>query len=535
MSSNDQADSSNKGQSQNKNKTSNKTSNKSSNKSPNKTPNKTLAQAVREISAQRPQRDTPTQKLFNYIFEKCPWLYPILLLFAVLHVADRCGLSKRYDLVTLDHISYQFYSVAIKPFLRKDMDAGLDIVEAPYSYVEVNGKRVKDVASHPMAFSVLREAIIREKGGFVHPDLGFLVPAPSGAPRGLGIVRDSYHECQIRCMPGTSEEKLKDKKEKKKAMREGREDETLMWEEEDESLFESREGVLKVVEAQQKGEQEFRQEEILIKVPYSIQLTRKYALTALNRLIPPNVQKNLPLQELDDAALLVLILAHERGIGHHSMFLQYINTLPLSPSCGYSPMLRPQMLDIISIMGVELGLDVNNWPGELSKAGERARMIAEGLTKDYGSSLKSPKGISAFENIEWALCQVASRGTAGDESRGALRMIPLLDMINHDVNAGGFEELDGIERLRKGDVVDAYEDESGDFIVRSMRHGRRKPLKKGQELLVNYNIPNYSPLDWYTSLGFIPPERQRKWTKIDPALPKVRKYAGSRQSTNPDL
>ena len=480
-----------------------------------------------------PEGNTLLERLLNYIARKFPWLYPILFLFALPHLADCCGFSRRFNWITLDDIAYKLYTSAIKPLMRKDPDAGLDIVDAPYSYTEVNGKIVQDVASHPMAFSVLREAVIREKGGFVHPDLGYLVPAPSGAPRGLGMVRNSYHHCQIRCMPGSSEEKLIQKKEKKKASKE--EEDDLFWEEEDESLFQSRGGVLKVVDMQQKHEQEFRQEEILVKIPYSIQLTRKYALKKLTRLIPQHVQKSLPLQELDDAALLVLILAHERGLGRHSMYLPYINSLPLSPSCGYSAMLRPHMLEVVSIMGVELGMDVNKWPGELSKAGDRARMIAEGLSKDYGSYLKAPKGISTIENMEWALCQVASRGTAGDESRGALRMIPILDMINHDMNGGGFEELDGNERLRKGDVMDAYEDESGDFIVRSLRHGRRKPLKKGQELLVSYNIPNYSPLDWFTSLGFIPPERQKKWTKIDPALPKVRTYAGSRQSASPDL
>ena len=33
---------------------------------------------------------------------------------------------------------------------------------------------------HPMAFHTLREYIIRFDSGYVHPDLGFLVPAPSG-------------------------------------------------------------------------------------------------------------------------------------------------------------------------------------------------------------------------------------------------------------------------------------------------------------------------------------------------------------------
>lgn len=47
--------------------------------------------------------------------------------------------------------------------------------------------------SHPRLFSILRESIVREEGGFVHPDLGFLVPAPCGAARGIGMVRHSYH------------------------------------------------------------------------------------------------------------------------------------------------------------------------------------------------------------------------------------------------------------------------------------------------------------------------------------------------------
>lgn len=44
-----------------------------------------------------------------------------------------------------------------------------------------------------------------------------------------------------------------------------------------------------------------------------------------------------------------------------------------------------------------------------------------------------------------------------------------------------------------------------------------------QELMVNYNVPHYSPLDWFISLGFVPPERWRQWEKVDSVLPKVRK------------
>jgi hypothetical protein len=67
--------------------------------------------------------------------------------------------------------------------------------------------------------------------------------------------------------------------------------------------------------------------------------------------------------------------------------------------------------------------------------------------------------------------------------------VPILDMINHDSNAGGFIELTGKEKIENGDFVDAAELNSGTFVVRSLRHGRRKPLKKGQELLANYNVP----------------------------------------------
>ena len=103
-------------------------------------------------------------------------------------------------------------------------------------------------------------------------------------------------------------------------------------------------------------------------------------------------------------------------------------------------------------------------------------------------------------------------------------MVPLIDMINHDATAGGFVELTGKERLENGDFVDSLtEEDSGTFVVRSLRHGRRRALKVGQELLVNYNVPHYSPLDWFVSLGFVPPERWGKWKKVDSALPRIRR------------
>ncbi len=57
----------------------------------------------------------------------------------------------------------------------------------------------------------------------------------------------------------------------------------------------------------------YKQEEVLIRVPLGFQMTREAAMLTLNKIIP-NERKPL-LTELDDAAILVLYLAHERGVG----------------------------------------------------------------------------------------------------------------------------------------------------------------------------------------------------------------------------
>lgn len=255
-------------------------------------------------------------------------------------------------------------------------------IHAPYQYFTFNGRTVRDDASHPLTFAILRESIIREKGGFVHPDLGILSPAPSGATRGLGMVRDSYNACQVRCMPGTSSEKIKLQNN------DGENDNSPpYWNAPTESMNTLQE-LEEVLNKQEDIDQAYQQEEILLKVPLSIQMTRSKALKALTPLVPNEVLARLPLLELDDAALLVLLLAHERGLGALSKFQPYISSLPLTPSCGFSPLIRTEALETISIMGVELGLDVNGWPGELSKASDRAQVIADGLTRDYGNYIR---------------------------------------------------------------------------------------------------------------------------------------------------
>ncbi len=55
-----------------------------------------------------------------------------------------------------------------------------------------------------------------------------------------------------------------------------------------------------------------------------------------------------------------------------------------------------------------------------------------------------------------------------------------------------------------------------------------------KELLANYNVPFYSPLDWFLNMGYIPPERAGKWTMIDAGLPRTQRGGFSR-SNNIDL
>ena len=403
-------------------------------------------------------------------------------------------------------------------FFTKPYDEYEYDINGPHRYITVDGQTLRDDPSHPLTFAILRESVIREKGGFVHPDLGLLVPAPSGAGRGLGMVRDSYNTCQTRCMPGTMSEKLYVRHNGVNVTHPAFWDAPI-------TNMNTKEKLNHVLNEQERSEQIYKQEEVLLKIPLGIQMTRKLALATLEPLIPNHVLKQMPLQELDDAALLVLLLAHERGRGIKSIFQPYIASLPLNPGCGFSPLLRDEALKTITIMSIQLGMDVSGWPGELNSASDRADVIVEGLTRDYGQFLAMPNGVNPSAAIQWALCHVASRATAGAPIHGALRLIPILDMINHDANAGGFEELLGRERIESGNYVDATEDENGTFIVRSIRYGRRKQLRKGQELLVNYNVPNYSPLDWFVSLGFVPPERTQTWTKVENVLPKKRTYS----------
>ena len=361
-------------------------------------------------------------------------------------------------------------------------------------------------SSHPMIFAALRESIIREEGGYVHPDLGILTPAPCGASRGLGMVRNSYQECQTHCFPGTiavapavpvipsdlsssdldlssdlsslSDLDKDNHNHKHKHMKYDHDHNHDL--DENNHNHNHKHNHMNYRMDDNYNNRTFAPQEVLLKVPLASQLTRTVALQTLLPLLPHEVRHRLPLEDLDDAILLALLLAHERGRNRESRFQAYISTLPSNPTCGYSSLQRNNAMDVVRAYRLELGLDVDGWPAEITKASDYAERIAGSLARDYGNYITVPMGTSPFTLIQWALCVVASHATAGNDKYGSLRLIPIVDLINHDEDAGEILELKGGETVEHGDFMDASEDDAGAIIVRSMRHLRPKHLKSGQ-------------------------------------------------------
>lgn len=354
-----------------------------------------------------------------------------------------------------------------------------------------------DASYDQMRFAELREAIQRE-GGYIHPDLGFLIPAPSGASRGLGMIQNKYDSCQRICTPGSATESDLQRLAINTAASNATS--SLM-----EEIYKKQQSISK------NHAPIFQQERVLIRVPLSYQMTRSLAVKTLYNLFPPELVHQKPHVELDDAFLLTLLLAHERGLGVKSKFQPYIHTLPSHPECGYSSNIRHEAQRLIQVMA-ELGMDVSGWPEELAKSGDRAKLIAQSLYETYGAFIAKHPSFTTLESIEWALCHVASRATAGSDRYGALRLVPAVDIINHDINAGHFIET--LTTTDNDNKIAMEENQLGSIYVMSKRHGKMKPLQYLQELLVDYNVPAYSALDWFVSMGFVPSERQVPWMKI---------------------
>jgi hypothetical protein len=427
-----------------------------------------------------------------------------------------------------------------------------------------------DAYYHPMGFYALREYIVRYDHGYVHPDLGFLIPAPSGAERGIGMVTDSFNKCQRHCFPGTAKEREDEDRVERQRMLELKEQQMAEQEIMDEmkeqfpeltsetvessplppappsssstrqkTAAASRNTITSIYEGTQALHHQatsttkiYSQHELLLHIPLEAQITRSTALEILAAVIPEELMKN-QIAVLDDAFVLTILLAHERGLGDSSRFWPYIATLPHRPTCALYPSSRQSVVDVVTALSVEMGTDVVGWPNEISKAAEVAERIVSNLAMQYKIYLATPPGISLIESLRWALCHVASRAVAGKEAHGRLRLVPMMDLINHDEAADKFHEVVGNETSNdlNGFALHAEESDAGAFVVRSRRHGRSKPLKKGQELMANYNVPNYSPLDWFINMGFVPPERTGKWIMLESGLPPNYRGGFSRKST----
>lgn len=421
-------------------------------------------------SKQNEQEQHEPQTSYNWNPLRYLWP-PNWLLFSnvdlsLLDVGDR-GLSPM--MVSLLSFMLPWRRPIIQALAQKDWKRD-ENVHSSYSTFSV------DPYFHPMAFNVLREYVLRFDNGYVHPDLGFLVPAPSGASRGLGMMRDSYNKCQIHCTPGTAEEKIHFLENAVV-----QDNATLTYQDVQDALHTQSTST----------SHPYTQEEILLHIPLEAQITR---IAALNTLKP--IVNNLPIEELDDAPLLALYLAYERGLGPDSRIWPYIATLPRHPSCGWNREWRQAVVDVVTAMSVEMGTDVQGWPGEISKAAELAEKVSRALGREYGSFLMLHPGMGievVTESIRWSLCQVSSRAVAGRESYGSLRLVPMMDMVNHDGEADKFVELTGKESVEGGDFLDASEDDAGAFVVRSRRYGRRKALRKGQVSFTLYVVDAAEP------------------------------------------
>ena len=320
------------------------------------------------------------------------------------------------------------------------------------------------------------------------------------------MVRDSFTKCQVHCNPGTAAEKLKARKEaqaiNEASMNQKRVDQELMEEmikefpEMAASLRASAppssashetlspqhqqqsqpvdknperdpmrnittyEGIQASVEQQQSSlsSRPYTQSEVLLRIPLEAQITRKTALDTLIGLLPSEHPTSL-LKELDDAFVLTLYLAHERGLGINSRIWPYIATLPLRPTCALHWGWRQSVVDVITAMSVEMGMDTQGWPNEISKAAEMSERIVMNLSRQLGNTLATRSGVEdVTENIRWSLCQVASRAIAGREGNGSLRLVPVIDMMNHDEAASKYVELTCKEKIEDGDFLDADED-----------------------------------------------------------------------------
>eukprot|EP00986_Skeletonema_menzelii_P013881 scaffold8574_cov131-Skeletonema_menzelii.AAC.4 len=231
---------------------------------------------------------------------------------------------------------------------------------------------------------------------------------------------------------------------------------------------------------------------VWVRVPPTYHLTRNLAMQTLEQLIPKEVLEYAPLSTLDDGALLVLLLVQLKGSGSKE-WEPYLYSLPDHPSCGFFGE------NNINILSEEYKLVAQESKRYVSR-------VASGMAADYGAFFAKEHWPSEWQNsaekaIEWSLCIVSSRGTAASQEYGGglIKLVPLVDMFNHSQEHKGFKEL------TKEDVGIDTSLWEGSFTVRI-----EKDYYAGEEILVDYNLADYSPEEWFMSHGFVPQEASHR-------------------------
>ena len=104
-------------------------------------------------------------------------------------------------------------------------------------------------------------------------------------------------------------------------------------------------------------------------------------------------------------------------------------------------------------------------------------------------------------------------------SAAAPRLVPLLDLVNHDADRAPFTSYDAsaanvAERLEAGGRATRADTERSrrvadgeDWCLWSYDTGHARPrgLAAGDEVLADYAVEDYDPSEWFANLGFVPP------------------------------
>ena len=256
----------------------------------------------------------------------------------------------------------------------------------------------------------------------------------------------------------------------------------------------------------------------LLVVPARCVLDRERALRDLTPLVPASVLRDAPLDTLDGAALITLLLARERALGAASFYAPYIASLPQTPPCAWwgGAAARARALDACAACPAD---EREEWAAELERAAAYSARVSMGMAGDYGDAL----GVDA-DGIEWALATLSSRSMGGQD---APCLVPLLDLVNHDAAWHAFtghwiEELPEtfvvgrqIEQtggLENGGLVKIETGlAAGDWAYWAWDVDGRAPRGRepGEELYANYLAEDYTPFEWFMNLGYIPPEVAR--------------------------